>query len=166
MKLTDDQLRTLYFGTVKPFQHPDPVGFMTRALLLSEGDPDFVEDNNIGFMPLDPDHVFERTGVTDVFSLQENVIAALTLDRLNFEQGRSVEDMVLATHFPEVVSDQRTKAQQEFLDAIAENRKDVHDILEPPLATLKDFIRLLKQSSETANVSKEEQDFFEFLLDQ
>lgn len=165
MTLNDQQLRDLYFGLVKPFQHPDPVGFMTRALLLSEGDPDFIEDGVAGFLPLNPQSATQETGVPEIFTLENNVVAALSLDRINYDALGSVDQMVIATHFPEDDTEETTKEQREFLEAISENRKDVHDILEPPLATVKDVIRILSDNKQDTSLSKQEYAFFEFLLD-
>lgn len=166
MQLTDEQLRELYFGLIKPFQHPDPLGFMTRALLLSEGDPDFVDGENRGFLPLVSGYAVEQTGVPEIQSLDNNVIAALSLDRIHFDQYQNVDDMVIATHYEgEVTPGVYTKEQTEFLNAIEDTRAELVDILEPPLATVEDVIKLIKSNEEGFGVSKKQLDFFCFLLE-
>ena len=166
MILTDDQLIELYQGVIKPFQHPDPIGFVTRALLLSEGDPDFAEGNVRGFLPLDPAIASEQVGATEVQTLQSNVSAALAIDRLNFEEYRNIDDMVLATHFPEddINGRDRTSAQRQFLSDIDEQRKGVLEILQPRLATVEDVIKMINNNRQSLNISSERVNFFDYLL--
>ena len=88
------------------------------------------------------------TGAQEVQSLQGNVIAALTVDRMNFEKYGTVEDMLVATHFPDEIPDpfNRSNAQTELISAIAENRTDVHEIMYPPLAKVSDVIKLINKN--------------------
>lgn len=164
MILTDEQLRTLYQGVIKPFQHPDPIGFVTRALLLSEGDPDFADGEFRGFLPLIPSIALDRVGAVEVQSLQSNVVAALSIDRLNFEDYQNIDDMVIATHFPDQLVGQRSQAQIEFLSDIDEERSGVLEILEPRAATVDDVISVINNSRKSLNVSKDRLEFFEYLI--
>lgn len=166
MILSDTELRELYVGLVKPFQHPDPLGYMTRVLLLSEGDPDFVEGRERGFLPVDMTYAIEETGVPETQSLENNITATLALDRINFDRYGSVDDMVIATHYEGIVDpDNYTAEQTDFLNAIEEARVEVLSILEPPLATVDDVIDLLNLNREGVGVTKKQEDFFCFLLD-
>lgn len=172
MKLSDEELRVLYQGTVKPFQHPDPLGYMTRALILSEGDPDFVDGDDRGFLPIRPQQVTDL-GVAEVQSLENNVIATLTLDRLNFDKYGTVDNMVLATHFPDepllegdtLNESSRTSEQNQFLNDIEDARVDVLNILEPRLATVEDVIKVLSDNRDNMGISKERKEFFSYLLE-
>ena len=166
MKLTNDELRELYVGLVKPFQHPDPLGFMTRVLLLSEGDPDFVDGDERGFLPINATYASEQTGVPEIQSLENNVIAGLSLDRINFERYQNIDDMVIATHHEgEVDPSEYTVEQQDFLNAVEETRQEVLLILEPPLATVDDVIDLLTENRKGLGITKKQNDFFCFLLE-
>lgn len=167
MKLNDEQIRQLYEGLIKPFQHPDPIGYLARALLLSEGDSDFAEDGFVGFVPVRPGDALQQVGAQEVQSLQSNVTATLAMDRLNFDTYQNLDDMVLAMHFPDDVidSENRTKDQRELLEAIDEAREDIAEIIDPPLATVDDIIRILQDNRDNVKVSKKRMDFFCYLLD-
>jgi len=136
-------------------------------LLLSEGDPDFAEDGFVGFMPVRPGDAVEQVGVQEVQSLESNVTATLAMDRLNFDKYQSIDDMVLAMHFPDDVlnPENRTKDQKELLEAIDEAREDIGEIINPPLATVDDVIRILQDNKDNVKVSKKRMDFFCYLLD-
>lgn len=165
MILTDDELRELYVGLVKPFQHPDPLGFMTRALLLSEGDPDFVDGKDRGFMPLNGTYIIDTTGVPETQSLENNITGALAIDRLNFDQYKDVDLMVIASHEEGVFDPNNlTSEQNTFLSEIQDSREDVLRILEPPLATIDDVVKLLTATRDNVNIPANQLDFFDYLL--
>lgn len=166
MILSQQELLELYEAVVKPFGHPDPMGFMTRAILLSGGDPHFVEGIKRGFMPVNPNTAFELVGATEVQSLEGNVIASLAIDRINFDKFQNVDDMVISFHFENDVIDtlNRTPKQQTLLNDIEESRNDVNQLIYPPLATVDDVIKVLTANQESADISKDQKDFFKLLL--
>ena len=166
MTLEQEELLQLYEALILPFGHPDPLGFVTRAAILSQLDPNFVEGQERGFLPIRPDIASEMTGATEVQSLQANVIAALTIDRMNFDKYQTVDDMVIATHFPDTVPDpmNRTSAQSALLNAIDSERNDVYEIMYPPFAKVEDVVKLLKANQNNMDIPKERLDFFSMLL--
>ena len=166
MTLEQAQLLELYEALVLPFGHPDPMGFMTRAALLSELDPNFVDGQERGFLPIRADIALEMTGATEIQSLESNVIAALSMDRLNFEKYQTVDDMVIATHFPDTPPDpnNRTSAQTTLLNAIANERNDVVELIYPPLATVKDVVKLLKENKDNIDIPEDQKQFFRMLI--
>lgn len=166
MTLEQEELLQLYEALILPFGHPDPLGFVTRAALLSELDPNFVDGQERGFLPIRTDIAAEMTGATEVQTLQNNVITALTIDRMNFDKYQTVDDMVIATHFPDLIPDpnNRTSAQTALLNAIADERNDVYEIMYPPFATVKDVVKLLKANQNNIDVPKERLDFFRMLI--
>ena len=150
MMLTDDNLRDVYDSLVVPFQHPDPIGFITRALLLSNANPDFSGGGLVGFIPMSSKAAIEITGVPEIQSLHNNVVAALSIDRINFDRYGTTEDMIIALHFPESISNlpDKTSEHIDFINDIDESREDVILILEPPLATPEDVIKLLDDAKD------------------
>ena len=164
MELSTDELRDVYDVMVRPQGHPDGIGFMARALLLSGGDPDHIDINGKqGFIPLDPDATLATIGVMDVQSLEGNVSAAIAMDIQNMQAVRSVEDMIVATHDGINRVGNPTKETQAVLDDLDEAREEVQDMLFPRLATVEDVIKLLR-ASETATPSKTRMKFFKELI--
>lgn len=166
MILSTNQLVELYEGLVKPFGHPDPLGYMTRALLTSEGDPDFIDvAGKRGFLPVLPELALEMTGVTEVQSLQSNIITTLTMDRMWFDQFRNIDKMIVASQFgPDEVNDELSKDQKVFVDSIDDARADTYQLMYPPMATVKDVIEVLNLSRVDRRLTTGERDFFELLL--
>lgn len=166
MILPTEELLNVYEGVVKPFGHPDPLGFMTRALLTSEGDPDYIAvDGRRGFLPIQPELALEMTGASEVQSLQGNLVAALTIDRMFFEKLRSVERMIIATHYGEEnVIDEPTGKHKQFIEDINDGREDTRLLMYPPLATVADVIKLLNPDRVDKRLNQDEKDFFELLL--
>ena len=163
MELTIEQLRQLYQTAVKPTGHPDPVGFMARILLTSEGDPDYLDiEGRQGLIPLHPDVAMESVGSIDVQSVEGNVATALALDVRHMQAFGNIEDMIIATHDgPDAKTPSpETKA---MLDDLDDARLETHALLFPPLATVEDVIRLLKDS-EVAKPTKTRMNFFKGLL--
>lgn len=155
MTLTGQQLKGLYQALVLPMGHPDPIGYMTRAFLLTGGDPDYVGgDGKIGFMPVEPQRAIEMTGNSDVTTLENNIATTIIMDLMYYQQYRTVDDMVIAFHFGEEaisVDGSYTGAFREFLDSVEELRPVVKDIIDPPRATLKDVIKMLKDQLSGSN---------------
>ena len=128
MRLTIDELREIYEAAVKAFGHPDPLGYMTRAILLSEADPDYIDlDNKQGFMPVESSRAVEMTGASEVQSLEANLMATLTMDKMLYEQYEGdLDKMVIAFTYGEI-GDVYTAEQRAFLEEIAEEREVVID---------------------------------------
>jgi len=145
MILTERELRAVYEAIVKPFGHPDPIGYMTRALLMSGGDTEYYDvDGKIGFMPIDPAVALETLGVQDVSTLEGNLGATLTLDQMYFAEYGSVSDMVVAFHFGrDAVDVELDDDAMDLLNAIEEARPDVREIISPPRAKVQDVIRII-----------------------
>lgn len=158
MILNAFQLRDIYEAFVVPMGHPDPVGYITRALLMSGGDAEYVGgDGKLGFMPVDPRVAMEMIGTGNVYTLQDNVTATVTMDLMFFTTYGTLEDMMVAFHFGEalVSPDGIYRGNlKKFIDNVYEMREDVRDIVSPRRATAKDVFRLLKlhlTDNETAN---------------
>lgn len=165
MQLTQDEMIEIYESLVKPFQHPDPMGYMTRALLLSNGDPDFVNlKGELGFMPVSPKRAFEMTGAKEVQSLQNNVIATLSMDKILFEEYEGdLERMIVSFHW-EDSSGNFSSEQSDFLEEVNSERNDMKDLLYPRLATVKDVIELLEDNMVDTRLNSSKKSFFEKLL--
>lgn len=156
MNLGANELRQIYEAIILPYGHPDPVGYVTRAILLSGGDPDFFgADGRMGFMPITPEQVAAVTGQTmQVASLQENIMATLLVDTVYFKQYASVRDMTVATNFGEEFIENETSQISEFLSSVNKNRPDVLKVLNPPKATVNDVINLLRKAMQSKGASK------------
>lgn len=149
MILGPQELREVYEGLVLPFGHPDPIGYMTRAYLLSGGDSDyFGGDGKVGFMPVEPERAMTMIGVQDVASLQNNVATTVTMDMMYFDTYRDIDSMIVAFHFGEQAVDEATGAYtgniKTFLEEIDNARGMMRDIVSPPRATLNDVLKMLK----------------------
>lgn len=164
MILQPAELLELYEGVIKPFEHPDPLGYLTRAIISSGGDSDFYEDGRVGFMPVNPTTALQLTGANEVFSLQSNVVTTLSIDRLNFEKYQGVNDMILAFHFDDFQFGNVTRKQQQFIDEIDESRSEVNDLLFPRFATVDDVVKLLQDNQDDFDLKDSHKKFFEFLL--
>lgn len=148
MILSGQQLKGLYQALVLPMGHPDPIGYMTRAFFLTGGDPDYVGgDGKIGFMPVEPQRAIEMTGNSDVTTLENNIATTIIMDLMYYQKYQTIDDMVIAFHFgEESISPEGgyTGSLRGFLDSIEELRPSVKYIVDPPRATLKDVIKMLK----------------------
>lgn len=164
MELSADQLRDLYGAMIRPIGHPDPIGFVARALLLTDGDPDYIDINDKqGFIPLDPDRVMQELGAMDVQSLEGNVSAALAMDIQNLERFGTMEDAIVATHDGAESVGSPSEETRQMLDDLPEAREEVHALLFPRLATVDDVVKLLR-ASETEAPSKTRMKFFKELV--
>ena len=145
MKLNDEELRALYETAVRTAGHPDPVGYMARALVFSEADPDYLDvEGKMGFMPVHPDRAIAEVGARDVQSLQSNVAATLAMDILYFDQFQSLEEMIIAFHEGvEVVAEPRSEEMQELIENLPELREKMREIVLPRLATIDDVIKFM-----------------------
>ena len=169
MILKPKELTQLYEAVIKPFGHPDPLGYMTRALLESEGDPDFIDaSDKRGFMPANPTRAMEMVGATEVQSLQGNVIATLAMDRLLFDEYGSIDKMILAFHYDpdnDIELDEPNKDMKDFIKEVNESRKDMLHLMYPPLATVSDIINALDERKVDVRLSAKEKSFFSYLLE-
>ena len=163
-ELTTDELRNVFEVLVKPIGHPDPVGFMARALLTSEGDPDYIDVNGKqGFIPLDPNRVALELGATDVQSLEGNVMTALALDMKYFQQFNNLNKMITGTHQDFETAENPTAETRLLLDELADAKVEVNELLFPPLATVEDVIDVLR-ASVNDTPSKNRLKFFKEIL--
>ena len=164
--LTPKELLQLYESVIKPFGHPDPLGYLTRALLESDGNPDYVDvEGKRGFMPVLPEVALEMTGATEVQSLQGNVVATLTMDRMLFDKYRTVDSMMIAFQYGEdSLGDTPTKHQKEFINEVNESRGYTQQLVYPPLATVSDVIDALDERDVDKRLTGKEKSFFSYLL--
>lgn len=149
MILTAQELREVYEGLVLPFGHPDPIGYMTRAYLLSGGDTDyFGGDGKVGFMPVEPERAAVMIGVQDVASLQNNVAATVTMDMMYFQMYQDIDNMIVAFHFGEQAVDEVTGTYtgdiKSFLEEIDDARGIMREIVSPRRATVNDVLVMLR----------------------
>jgi len=166
MILTPSELVELYEGVVKPFGHPDPLGFITRALIESGGDPDYIDvDGKQGFMPVLASRANEMTGSEEVQSLQSNLVSTLTMDRLIFQTNKSIDEMMIIFHFGEnSIDDGLTKEHKSFITDVNDSRQEALSIMYPPFATVQDIIKALDPSNVDTRLTNEKENFFKFLL--
>lgn len=146
--LTELELRQIYESIVKPFGHPDPLGYMVRAYLTSGCDPDYIgDDDKQGFMPVSMKQVKEVLGqTTDIASAQGNIMTTLTMDRILYDLHGSIENMILAFHFGEENLPAPTSEMKSFLNEVTENRSNMENIVNPPRATVEDVFKMLEYS--------------------
>ena len=175
MELSNEELKTLYQAVIQPTAasnppHPDPLGYLARAIILSGGDPDYVDiEGNVGFMPVDPDRAFQETGGAEVQSLQGNVITTLAMDMQFFQRTGSIEGMIIAFHETEgqALSQQPpSKDMKQLLDALPKARTDLSKILFPRRATVRDVIQFMKDAIDESSLPKYQLDFFKSLVEQ
>lgn len=157
-QLSATELRQVYEVLVKPMNHPDPVGYMTRALLLSGGDPDYWgSEEKVGFMPVNPSLAFELTGVQDVATLANNVSTTIIMDLMYYQAFGNVTDMVVAfTYGSDAVNidGSYTGGIAAFLNDIEEMRPNVLTIVSPPRATVKDVLNVVKEQLQGRKADK------------
>lgn len=155
MILSSQELKEVYQALVLPMGHPDPIGYMTRAFLVSGGDTDyFGTDGKMGFMPVEPERVTTMVGNVDVASLQGNVVATITMDMMYFEMYQTIEDMIVAFHFGEdsvSVDGNYTGEIKQFLDQVDAGRSNMRDIVSPPKATVKDVMKMIQDQFSGVN---------------
>jgi len=150
MELSAAQLKEVYNGILLPLGHPDPFGYIARALYVSGGDDEYYDiDGKQGFMPVLPERAAQMTGNVNVYALADNVSTTAIMDRMFFEQYGSIDDMIVAFHFGEdaviVGDDIYSGTIKRFLDVINESRPEVRSIVIPPRATLADVIGMLSK---------------------
>lgn len=160
MILAPSQLRDVYEALVVPMGHPDPVGYMTRAVIMSGGDDEYVGgDGRLGFMPVDPRKALEMTGNGNVHDLQNNVSVTVTMDLMFFQSYGTLEDMMVAFHFGEelISGDGNYRGRvKTFIDDVNELREDMRKIVSPRQATVKDVFKLLREYLEKdQNINKD-----------
>ena len=172
MILSTEELRHVFEGTLKPFGHPDPTGFMARVLMTSGGDPDYISpEGDVGFMPVDPQVAADVTGNGEVSTLQGNLAATIAIDLKLYDQYQNISAMIIAFHFgAESVSlsgpDGYGEEEAEFLELIQTSRQEAVDLIYPRLATVEDVVDLIKSTFSGKDVSKKNLAMFEALLEQ
>jgi len=151
MEMNERQLKDLYDAVVKTSGHPDPVGFMARIMITSQGDPDYLDAGGLmGIMPVNPDRAIAMVGATEVQSLQGNLTATLAMDSLIFQDTLNLEAMVVTFH--EFDGD-------DIWAELDEARSVVREFLFPRLATIKDVIEMFDQADGT-EISEDQKVFF------
>lgn len=173
MELSNEELRVLYEAVVRPTAasnppHPDPVGYLARAILLSGGDPDYIDvEGNVGFMPVDPDTAFDETGGAEVQSLQGNVITTLVMDIQFFARLGSVEGMIIAFHEGETAALAQgggSTEMKQLLGALPEARLELQKVLFPRPATVKDVVSFMGKAMDDDSLPKYQLNFFKQLV--
>lgn len=164
MILSVDELRGVYESAVRASGHPDPIGYMARAILDSGGDPDYIGvDGKVGFMPVHPDYAAKLVGATEVQSLQGNIIATLAMDIILFQQTQDLRMSMILFHDGQDATQQASDETQDILDELDDARQHMHDTLFPRLATVEDVIKLLGDDGDDNNVTDDKMKFFEYL---
>lgn len=155
MELSNRELRQVYEVLVLPMGHPDPIGYMTRALLLSGGDPEYWgAENKVGFMPVDPALALEMVGIQDVVSLQNNVTTTIIMDQMYYQALGNVTDMIVAfTYGSDYVTVDGTYSGgiAKFLNDIDDLRPEVQAIISPRRATVEDVMRMIELELKGSN---------------
>lgn len=166
MILSAEELQDLYEAVIKPFGHPDPLGFVTRAIIFSGGDPDYIDtDGLVGFMPVDPTLAMDMVGAQEVQSLQGNLVATLAIDRILFNEYKSINEMIVRFHFPEVQENVlETKQAKDLIKEVNETREEILDIMYPKLATVDDVIKLIQERDKTTKLTDNQSKFFDKLI--
>lgn len=157
MIISDADLRGIYDQFVRPMGHPDPVGYVTRAIMCSAGETEYMGgDGKMGFMPIEPARAQEMVGTTNMLDLASNVMTTVTIDMMYFDQYNDLDDMVIAFHFGEedVGLGERTKEQRQFLKDLEEARPQIASIVSPRRATVEDVMRLMRNELTGRNKPK------------
>lgn len=146
--MTNDELRRLFDSIIKPSGHPDPVGYLARAVAYSDADPNYIDmEGNIGFMPVHPDRAMREVGASTVVTLESNIAATLAMDMQYFQTLQSVNDMIVAFHEGLEAVGNPSKAMRELLSNLPELRQEMLAIVSPRRATVNDVIRLLTKKN-------------------
>lgn len=166
MELTQEELIELNEALIKPFGHPDPLGYVARVLATSGGDPDYVDlRGKMGFMPVKSQRAMDMTGAQSVVGLEDNVIATLTMDRMLITQyNGDVDRAMIDFHFENSVNPY-TVEQEGFIEGINQARLEVKKLLYPRLATVKDVIEALDQSTISEKLDNKTKKFIEKLME-
>lgn len=148
MIVSDTELRGIYEQVVMQMGHPDPIGYVTRAIMQSGGESQYIGgDGKMGFMPIEPERAKEMVGSTNMLDLYMNVMTTVTIDMMYFSQYNDIEDMIIAFHWGEEAvtdTDVRTKEQKQFLKDLEEGRQEIARIVSPPRATVEDVMRMIR----------------------
>lgn len=145
--MSGNELRSLYESVIKQSGHPDPVGYMARALAFSDANADYLDiEGKQGFMPVHPDRALKEVGAKNVSILENNIPATLAMDMLYFDQFGRIEDMVVAFHEGIDAVGNPSDEMRELLDNLPELRKSMTEIVAPRLATVDDVISILTKT--------------------
>lgn len=166
MRLTPAELVELYEAVIKTSGHPDPLGYMARVLLFSQGDPDYIDaELKQGFMPVNVEDALTEVGAKEVQSLQSNVVTTIAMDLNFFTEFGSIDAMIIAFHSGRdaATTEPFTAEDQELLDIMPDARDNTLDMMYPPLASVEDVITLLTETGKIDDLTKERTDFFKLL---
>jgi len=166
MELQDDELIMIYDGIVKNSGHPDPVGYMARAFLLSEFDPDFsLPDGTRGFMPVHPEFAYTLTGTADITSLEANLMTTLAMDLMIFERYGRIEDMMIKFHAADLEATEPNHLLRGILGDMKEAKEELSKFLNPRPATVKDVVEILKSIIDLEDkATKDQKEIFKKLI--
>lgn len=157
MIVSDTDLRAVYEQIVRPMGHPDPIGYIVRAIMVSGGETEYHSgDGKMGFMPIEPERAQEMVGTSNMLELPANVMTTVTIDMMYFDQYNDLDDMVVAFHFgEEAVNDGNySKEAKQFLKEMEESRQVIQEIVSPRRATVEDVIRLMRDELLGKNKAK------------
>lgn len=145
MTLTIEELKSIYDTIIVPFGHPDPIGYVVRAVLTSDADPDYFGlDGKIGFMPVTPEYAKEIIGDPNITGLQNNIMNTIMMDLFFFDKYASVDSMIVAFHFGEdEVQDVLSSTVNRFLKDVDDSRLEMIELLKPPRATVHDVMSMI-----------------------
>lgn len=153
MIITSQQLTDVYVSIIETSGHIDPLGYISRAYLLSGGDINYYdEEGRIGFYPVKPQDAMDIVGSNDVSTLEGNIISTIGMEMVLID-SMGYDDAIKFMTYGKSLKD-------------INKVKDLIDgIIHPRLATVKDIIDMLKPYlSKTQKVSDKEKKFFKELM--
>lgn len=158
MIVSDVEVRGIYEKIVMAMGHPDPIGYITRAIMCSAGESQYIGgDGKMGFMPIEPERAKEMVGSENMLDLYMNVMTTVTIDMMYFSKYNDLDDMVIAFHWgEEMVKDvgEYSGEQKQFLKNMEEGRQQIINIVSPPRATVEDVMRMIRDEMMGKNKPK------------
>lgn len=163
MELSQLELVELYEAVIKPSGHPHPLSYITRVLLLSGGDPDYIDiTGKIGFMPVLPGYANTLVGSNDVATLQGNIMTTLAMEIKLYQETGDLEQMYVMFHdgIGTVVPSESTK---EMLTVLPEAIVETQELVQPRLATVDDVMSMF-ESTDDNQLTDDQLKFFKVLV--
>jgi len=153
MNIEPQELVDVYKAIIEPSGHIDPIGYLSRAYLLSGGDINYHDDEGrIGFYPVKPDDADRVVGSKDVASLQGNIISTLRMEMVLIDELGYADAISEMTY-------------NKSLDGIDDIKKLLEDIIFPRKAKVEDIISLLEPFlNDKQKISKTRKQFFDKLI--
>jgi hypothetical protein len=151
MRFSDPQIKEIYQALIKPFGHPDPIGFMCRAKMYSDWDSDFVDiySGKRGFMPMTDMFVQAILGqpTGDLTDLQINLQTALMVDMMLYSQVNSVPAMNYVFDTQDEAGFYNQASSDALNIEIDKLRPNVKRICDPPIATVSDIAKFVMNNT-------------------